>query len=115
MSSPLPSRPRPNSDQMSVASSSTSTRSPAFFSLKRKASDTTLASSSTGAPALRVRDREDPFVDPPRGPRADMVVEPEPIRGQLTDNPHIFIPESNIWFRQGNLHRMKTMIENGKS
>jgi hypothetical protein len=43
-----------------------------------------------------------------------MVAEPEPIRGQLTDNPYIFIPEPKVWFRQGNLHHMKTMIENGK-
>ncbi len=114
MSPPLPSRSRPNTDSMSVASSSVTAPSPVPFSLKRKASDTTLGSSSTNAPALRYRDREDPFVDAPRIPHVGMYVDPEPIREQLVDNPYIFIPATNIWPRRENLHHMRTMIENGK-
>jgi hypothetical protein len=111
-SPPLPSRPHPDSDQMSIASSPTAARPPLSFTLKRKASDTTLPSSSTGAPSLRLHDSEDPFIDGPRGSRADMMIESEPIRGQLADSPFIFIPLSNNPFRYGNLHHMKTMIEN---
>lgn len=112
MSPPLPSRPHPDSDQMSIASSSTAARPPLSSTLKRKASDTTLPSSSTGAPSLRLHDGEDPFIDGPRGPRANMMMESEPIRGQLADSPFIFIPMSSNPFRYGNLHHMKTMIEN---
>ena len=112
MSPPLPSRPHPDSDQMSIASSSTAARPPLTSTLKRKASDTTLPSSSTGAPSLRLHESEDPFIDGPRGHRANMMMESEPIRGQLVDNPFIFIPFSSNPFRYGNLHHMKTMIEN---
>jgi len=112
MSPPLPSRPHPDSDQMSIASSSTAARPPLSSTLKRKASDTTLPSSSTGAPSLRLHDGADPFIDDPRGPRANMMMESESIRGQLADCPFIFIPMSSNPFRYGNLHHMKTMIEN---
>lgn len=114
MSPPLLSRSHPNPDSMSVASSAATAPSPVPSNLKRKASDTTLGSSSTNAPALRYRDREDPFVDAPRAPHAGMDVDPDPIREQLVDNTYIFIPATRIWPGRDNLHHMKTMIENGE-
>ena len=57
---------------------------------------------------------EDPFLDTPRGPGTEMVVESRSIKSQLVDDPYIFLAAANIWLRRGCLESLKSMVENGK-
>ncbi|KAE9368769.1 hypothetical protein N431DRAFT_346691 [Stipitochalara longipes BDJ] len=107
-SPPLPFHPR-SLDNMSVASSSNTV--PLSSGLKRKAAVTPLPSSFTDPPSLRLRNMDDPFIDTPRGPSTEMVVESKSIKNQLVDNSYIFLAANNIWLQRGGLNRMKTMIE----
>jgi len=112
-SPPVPSRPQ-SSDNTSVASSFNTAPSSLPSGTKRKASDTPLASSLTDPPSVPLRTMEDPFSTTPRGPNTEMVVESDEIKGQLVNNPYIFLAARNIWLQLANLPRMKSMVENGK-
>jgi len=112
MAASLPTRLSPNLNQISLASSPTMPASSTSSGLKRQASNTTMAS-STVAPALRIRDRDDPYLDAPKGPRADTLVEREPIGPKLTrhmHDPYIYVSCPRIRISGENIHHMKTMV-----
>jgi len=112
MASSLPTRLNPNLNQISLASSPTMPASSTSSSLKHQASNTTIAS-STVAPALRIRDRDDPYLAAPSGPRADTLVEREPIGPKLTrqmHDPYIFVSCPRIRIPGENIHHRKTMV-----
>jgi hypothetical protein len=95
-----------------LASSPTTPASSTSSGLKRQASNTTMAS-STIAPALRIRDRDDPYLDAPSGPRADTLIEREPIGLKLTrlmHDPYIFVSCPRIRVSGENVHHMEAML-----
>jgi Histone lysine methyltransferase SET associated len=114
MASSPPTRLNLNSNTFSLTSTPTTPTSSISSGLKRQASNTAMASSSTIAPALRARDRDDPYLDAPIGPRADRLVEREPIRPQLANDPHIFILGGEIRVSGENIHHMQAMLSSAR-